>query len=48
MQQYDNQRHEFTPQDVEIVSKETLFRGFSRWLSTHLNIDCLRAAGANQ
>ncbi len=25
---YDNQRHEFTPQDVEIVSKETLFRGF--------------------
>ncbi|MFA0289760.1 ADP-ribose diphosphatase, partial [Vibrio sp. 10N.222.45.F7] len=28
MQQYDNQRHEFTPQDVEIVSKETLFRGF--------------------
>lgn len=28
MQQYDNQQHEFTPQDVEIVSKETLFRGF--------------------
>ena len=28
MQQYDNQQHEFTPQDVEIVSKETLFHGF--------------------
>lgn len=48
MQQSDNQRHEFTPQDVEIVSKETLFRGFSKWLSTHLSTSCLREAGANQ
>ncbi|MBW3697157.1 ADP-ribose diphosphatase [Vibrio sp. T187] len=28
MQQYDNSEREFTPEDVEIISKETLFSGF--------------------
>jgi len=28
MQSYDNPANEFTPQDVEIISKKTLFRGF--------------------
>lgn len=28
MQLSDNQQSEFTPQDVEIISKETLFKGF--------------------
>ncbi|EEX93217.1 ADP-ribose pyrophosphatase [Vibrio orientalis CIP 102891 = ATCC 33934] len=30
MQQSDNQDQQFTPQDVEIISKETLFQGFFR------------------
>ena len=28
MQLSDSQQSEFTPQDVEIISKETLFKGF--------------------
>lgn len=30
MQQSDKQQHDFTPQDVEIISKKTLFNGFFR------------------
>ncbi|WFB48673.1 ADP-ribose diphosphatase [Vibrio coralliilyticus] len=32
MQLSDNQQSEFTPQDVEIISKETLFKGFFRMI----------------
>lgn len=32
MQQSDNQHNQFTPEDVEIISKETLFQGFFRMI----------------
>jgi ADP-ribose pyrophosphatase len=32
MQQSDNQSKQFTPQDVEIISKETLFKGFFKMI----------------
>ena len=32
MQLSDNQQSEFTPQDVEIISKEILFKGFFRMI----------------
>jgi len=32
MQQSDNQHQQFTPQDVEIISKEILFQGFFRMI----------------
>lgn len=35
----------YTPDDVDIVSKETVFKGFFEWCSFASSINVLKAAG---
>ncbi len=41
LQQHDK----FTSDDVEIMSKQTVFKGSSKWFSIASSIDCLKVVG---